>query len=342
MNNDKLNTNNNISTVNPDAWLVLLNPHAGCGKGLQDKGVVEKKLQDYSFSYKLVLSEYPGQAIFITRRYIREGYRKFLVAGGDGTLNEVVNGIYLFTTEISDDIVLGMIPVGTGNDWIKTFGIPDDYDRALKIILEGKTVRQDIGKISYNLGKKKKRRFFANIAGFGFDAMVAEKANQLKEMGMKGFRVYLQSLLSSYFNYRTTKMKVSIDNQEIEDLIFTLSIGIGKFNGGGMMQTPFAVPNNGAFQLTVIRKIGLLGILRNIIRLYSGDFVKDRRVSTYECKEVLVTGDNTIMGEVDGESLGNSSFEISMIQEKLNVIYGNDKYLNKENLAENLKETIQE
>ena len=90
------------------------------------------------------------------------------------------------------------------------------------------------------------------------------------------------------------------------------------------MQTPFAIPNNGIIQVTVIRKIGYFGILRNIIRSYSGKFVIDHRVSTFDCKEVVESGEETIMGEVDGKVLGNSTFKISMSDEKLNVIYGDD------------------
>lgn len=329
LNTDHL-LNENNSKVSPENWLVVLNPHAGCGKGARDKELIEKKLQQYSIPYQLVVSEYSGQAIFITRKYIRKGHKKILVAGGDGTLNEVVNGIFLFSADSADKFVLGMIPVGTGNDWIKTFGIPADYDSALKIILEGKIVSQDIGRIGYNLGKKKKRRYFANIAGFGFDAMVAARANELKEQGKKGFIIYLQSLIESYFHYKTCKARMKIDDLELEDYIFTTSIGIGKFNGGGMMQAPFAVPNNGEFQVTVIRKIGILGILRNLRRLYTGNFVKDRRVSTYNGRTVIIKGEKNIPGEVDGESLGNSEFKIEMISGKLNVIYGDDKYLKKD------------
>ncbi len=333
MNNNKLKDAGFDIPANSDRWLVLLNPHAGCGKGKEDQQSIVGLLKKAGFSFDLATSDYPRHAISLTIEKIKQGYRRIIVAGGDGTLNEVVNGIFVQEYISPEEITIAMIPVGTGNDWVKTFGVPLDYKKAIEIIQKEKRIGQDVGKIKYEVEGEEKIRFFANIAGFGFDAMVADKANRLKEIGMKGFRIYLQSLLSSYFHYRTNKIKVSIGKEEFEDFIFTLSIGIGKFNGGGMMQTPFAVPNNGTFQVTVIRKIGLLGILRNIIRLYSGEFVKDRRVSTFETKDVVVNGGGTIMGEVDGEGLGNSSFRISMLDKKLQVIYGSDKYLNKENLA---------
>lgn len=310
-------------------WLVVLNPHAGCGKGQQDKTKIIELLKQNNIDFTLVISEYPRHAITLSREFIERGYRKIIVAGGDGTLNEIVNGIFIQESVSPDEIIIGMLPVGTGNDWIKTFGIPADYKKALDIIIEGKIIKQDIGKVVFSDSKGPKIRFFANMAGFGFDAMVADKANTLKNKGRSGLMVYLQSLIGSFIHYTMCKTKIIVDTVEIDELVFSASIGIGKFNGGGMMQAPFAVPDNGEFQVTIIKKIGILGILRNIARLYTGDFIKDKRVSTFRATKVKIEGTHTIPGEVDGEILGNSSFLIEMVPERLAVIYGDDKYFSK-------------
>lgn len=313
-------------------WLLILNPNAGCGKGEIDKDKIIHCLEYYKISYTFISTSFPRHAISITVKYIGLGYRKIIVCGGDGTLNEVVNGIFIQESTPPKNITVGVIPVGTGNDWVKTFGIPVSYLNAVRTIVENKIVEQDIGKIIFYSNTETSTRFFANTAGFGFDALVAKKANKLKEEGKKGIRVYLQSLISSYFNYRINKAKITIDNLEIEDYVFSASIGIGRFNGGGMMQTPFAVPNNGKFQVTLIKKIGLLGILKNLRGLYSGDYVKDKRVSVFHCKKIKINGERSIQGEVDGENLGNSSFYIELLEEKLCVIYGDDKFLDKKQL----------
>lgn len=323
----------NLRKENTKQWLVILNPHAGCGMGAEDKGKLISSLDSYKISYTLITSDFPRHAISLTVKFIELGYRKIIVCGGDGTLNEVVNGVFIQESTKVSNITIGVIPVGTGNDWVKTFGIPVNYNEAIKTILENKTVEQDIGKIVYNSNNEICTRFFANIAGFGFDAMVAEKANSLKEKGKKGFLVYIQSLVSSFYNYKTCKTKIAIDNTEIEDYVFTASIGIGRFNGGGMMQTPFAVPNSGKFQVTLVKKIGFFGILLNLRGLYSGEYVKDRRVSVFHGRKVTINGANTIQGEVDGENLGNSNFHIRMLDERLRVIYGDDKCLDKRELS---------
>ena len=308
-------------------WFVILNPHAGSGRGKKDQKEILKSLSKSDLRYKLTISEFPKHAIQLTIEAIENGFRNLIVAGGDGTLNEVVNGIFSQTFCPPEEITIGMIPVGTGNDWIKTFGIPNEYKAAAKIIKKGQTMCQDVGQISFTENNAVKTCYFANMAGFGFDAMVAEKTNRLKDKGRKGIALYMQALGSSFLKYQTCKTHVVIDGKEIDELIFSTCIGIGKYNGGGMMQAPGAVPDNGYFQVTIIRKIGLFGILRNLAGLYSGEFVKDRRVSTHIASHVFISAAKNIAGEADGEILGDNKFEIGLLSQKLTVIFNPEKYL---------------
>jgi YegS/Rv2252/BmrU family lipid kinase len=308
-------------------WQVILNPHAGGGKGAHDQKIIEQQLKNSEISYQLSISQYPGHAIELTRKFILEGATQLIVAGGDGTLNEVVNGIFLAGHQCQDEITLGMLPVGTGNDWIKTFGIPDHYQNAIDILRANKTVKQDVGEITCLMDGQTTKRYFVNIAGFGFDALVAKNANNLKFKGITGIRVYIQSLLSGYLNYKSRNTKIIIDGVDLEVNLFSASIGIGKFNGGGMMQVPEANPLQGLFHVTIIRKIGIWGILTNFKGLYSGDFVRDRRVSTHSGKEIKIFSDLPLQGESDGETLGAGSFAVRMIPHRLKVIYGSDKFL---------------
>jgi YegS/Rv2252/BmrU family lipid kinase len=308
-------------------WHIILNPHAGSGKGLRDKEKIMRIVQQSQLNYGLSVSEYPGHAIQIAKELAEQGCSHFIVAGGDGTLNEVVNGFFNSSGKISDKIVIGMIPVGTGNDWIKTFGIPDDYQAAMDIILKEITVIQDVGEIKYKIDHKEAKRYFVNIVGFGFDAMVATKANKLKEKGVSGFRIYIQSLLASYFTFQAQQTEITIDGRKIDKNLFSASIGIGKYNGGGMMQVPEANPIRGIFHITLISKIGILGILKNLSGLYNGKFIRDRRVSTFTGKEVEIKAHVPLPGEADGESLGASSFNIRILPHQLKVIVGDGKFL---------------
>ncbi|HKJ44140.1 MAG TPA: hypothetical protein VKA27_18730, partial [Sunxiuqinia sp.] len=208
------------------------------------------------------------------------------------------------------------------NDWIKTFGVSSDYETAIRQIKNRKTLCQDVGQIIFSENGTQTPRFFTNMAGFGFDAFVAEKANHLKEKGRTGLLVYLQSLAASYLQYQTRQMKIILDGEEVDDLIFSVSIGIGKYNGGGMMQAPGAVPDNGLFEVTIIRKIDLLGILWNLPGLFKGTFVTDRRVSVHQARQVSLSSSQKIAGETDGELLGNHQFQVKILPQELNVIIG--------------------
>lgn len=308
-------------------WFVILNPHAGSGRGKKDRAEILKRLTNADFQYELAVSEFPKHIIQLTIEAIEKGFRSLIIAGGDGSLNEAVNGIFLQTICPPEEITVGMIPVGTGNDWIKTFGIPNHYKEAVKILKQEKVMRQDIGRIIFAENDWTKNCYFANMAGFGFDAMVATKTNRLKDKGRTGITLYLQALGSSFLNYKTAKTSVVIDGQEIEELIFSVSVGIGKFNGGGMMQAPGAVPDNGLFQVTIIREIGLFGILRNLAGLYSGKYVNDYRVSTFQARNISISSAHHIAGEADGEILGDNKFEIDILSQKLTVIYNPERYL---------------
>jgi YegS/Rv2252/BmrU family lipid kinase len=312
-------------------WQVILNPHAGCGKGSHDREKIVQLLNDAGFHFELSVSEYPGQVIELAEKLQSQGNFNFIVAGGDGTLNEVVNGLFSGDNNLSGKTTIGMFPVGTGNDWIKTFGIPDNYEEAIKIIKAGRVVDQNVGEIRYTANEKTGKRFFVNITGFGFDAVVAKNANRLKERGASVLRVYLQSLASSYFSYRSVPTIIHIDGEEMQLNLFSASIGLGKYNGGGMMQVPDANPLNSQFHVTLIRKIGIWGILTNIRGLYTGKFVRDYRVSTHTGTDIEITSDQLLPGEADGESLGNARFSIKMIPRKLTVICGPDVFLKYEN-----------
>ncbi|RPJ66138.1 MAG: diacylglycerol kinase family lipid kinase, partial [Alphaproteobacteria bacterium] len=228
-------------------WLIIVNPNAGHGKGKKDWKVIAGFLEKYNIAYTTQFTLTRRHAIVLAQDGIRDGYRKILAVGGDGTMNEIVNGI--FTQEICNttDITLGMITVGTGNDWGKLFGIPTDYEEAVKIIQEYKIRLQDAGIVYYYHGTEREARYFINIAGLGFDAVVVKRTNIQKDKGHKGKAIYFLNLLRSLLFYRHTVTSVDIDGHKIQDDIFTISIGIGRFSGGGMMQKPNAIPDEGLF-----------------------------------------------------------------------------------------------
>lgn len=149
-----------------------------------------------------------------------------------------------------DRIIVGMITAGTGNDWGRMYRIPRDYESAIRTILEKKISLQDAGVVNYIHEGTQAYRYFVNMAGIGFDAFVTMRSNRLKDNGMSCSLVYLYNILTSQYKYRHSHANVMVDEQQFKDHVFSISIGIGKYCGGGMMQTPRAVVDDGLFDVT--------------------------------------------------------------------------------------------
>ncbi len=306
-----------------EKWLVVVNPNAGSGKARKDWPLIRQLLENWGFAFKDVMTRARFDAIGVAREHIEKGFRKIIVVGGDGTLNEVVNGIFLQHQVPTTDISIGMITVGTGNDWGRMYHIPFKYKKAIKTIKKGKTFVQDAGRVKYHLNDKSEERYFVNIAGMGFDALVAQKTNALKEKGRGGAMAYLYNLVTGLFQYKITRLRIAVEGNEVfEDDVFSMSLGVCKYNGGGMMQLPAAVPDDGIFDITVIRKTSKLKIIRNIKNLYDGSFTRLPEVETYRGRSVRIVSipSNSVFLETDGESLGHSPLEFNVIPRSVKVI----------------------
>jgi YegS/Rv2252/BmrU family lipid kinase len=305
-----------------DGLMVIVNPNAGTGRGRKDWEQIAFLLRHYNLPFDFRFSEGKGHTITIAREAIENGYRRIVTVGGDGTLNEALNGVYLNTACKPDQVSMGVIPVGTGNDWGRMFGVPADYAAAVRIIAENKTLLHDVGVITYTERDQEKTRFFINIAGFGFESAVVKRTNLQKEKGRGGKLIYLIALVTTLFSYRNARTYLTIDTQEISTDIFSINIGNGRFCGGGMRQTPEALPDDGYLDVTVIKNMGKLEIIRNLKILYNGKILEHSKITGYRCREIRISSDKQIWAEADGETLGHTPSRITLLPGAINMIYG--------------------
>ena len=303
-------------------YLVIVNPNAGGRKAEKDWPKIKELLAQHAIDYDLIFTKYRHHAIQVVPEKIKENnYHKIIAVGGDGTVNEVVNGIFAQDIIPTKDIQLGVIMIGTGNDWGKMFDIPSDYSEAIALIIEGKSFIQDVGHVSYFVGNEEKTRYFINCAGLGFDALVTETTNKDKDLGNSSTLSYFKSLIGSLFRYKPIDVKVHIDNREIlNGKLFTLSLGIGKYTGGGMQQNPNAIADDGLFDLMLVDNIAKTKLIRKIKKLYDGSINDIKEVQSYRSNNLKVESDHKLMLEVDGESLGHAPFTFGLIPESLQVI----------------------
>ncbi len=306
-------------------WFVVINPVAGKGRGLLDWPYISKLLRDNGIAYDAVFSEKKYHSVELTVEAIGKSYRKILVVGGDGTLHEVVNGIFLQKNVPATDITIGVIPVGSGNDWVRMFGIRHKYSDSIRAIVKGRSIVQDCGELSYYESKVNHTRFMANMAGLGLDGYVNQRYTRIKEQGrVTGRLTYIVTLIRSLFTYRPIPMKIWIDGElTIEDKILTGVVAIGKYNGGGMLQAPHAVVDDGLFDVTFICRGSSLTVLRYFKSLFNGSIYDVPNARYFQCKSIRIESPKGIV-EVDGEPLGTSPFHFELKPKQIRIIVGEE------------------
>jgi len=246
-----------------DNWYTIINPTSGSGKSLRQLNLIKNLFKKNNLNTTIVLTEYIHHEKELVQTAIKQGYTKFICVGGDGTLHHIINGIMSQKTIATNKIKVGVIPVGTGNDWVKTYKIPNKIEGAIQIINKGKTIFQDIGYLK--LLDTNTELYFNNLAGIGFDAFVVRRISSFKKIGTIA---YLLGGIISFFSYKKNKLHVIIDNKNIKTKIFMISIGLCKYSGGGMQLTDFKKHKNGVFDITLIKNITLIKvfyILKNCI-----------------------------------------------------------------------------
>lgn len=305
-------------------WLVIINPNSGSHKGERDWPVIHSLLHEAGLSFQYIFSEYHRHAISITTTGIKQGFRHIIAVGGDGTINEVVNGIFDQDSVPTSEITLGAITIGTGNDWGRMFDIPVNYKDAIDVLKSEKTFLQDAGIVKYTNGSTNNLRYFINIAGLGFDAVVAKRTNVLKEFGKSNTFSYLTSLFSALLKYKYTKAEIIVDKSrhKVNTELFSMNVGICQYNGGGMKQVPNAIPDDGLFDLTVISKMRKISVIRHLNKLYRGTHLTLPYVKSFRASSVVIDSTSPIMLEVDGESLGHTPLEFKIIPKSIKVIVG--------------------
>jgi YegS/Rv2252/BmrU family lipid kinase len=304
-------------------YLFIFNPKAGAGNDIVFKEELLRVLDNYLINYKLVETSAPKHAYRYTQEYISFGYKHFVIVGGDGTLNEVVNGMFTQKIVPTTDFFLGMIPMGTGNDWARYFQLSSNLDEAVKRIVDGDSILQDIGVITYYKDEVETQSYFVNIAGFGFDAAIVLATNKMHERGKRKKSAYLFNLLKCMIRYKNIFMQIDINGELVSGPVYSISVGNGKYSGGGMSQTPNACINDGLLDVTIYMRLTKLRIIRNVAKLYNGKILSIKGVSAYKTTKFTISSADSLFAEIDGEVIGGGPFTVSIIPNAIHVMGAN-------------------
>ncbi len=281
--------------------LIIANPAAGANKASKIIPLTEEILKKKGIEYVLEITQCKGDEIGIAREGIKRGFKLIAALGGDGTVNQVVNGI------VGSGVTLGVIPAGTGSDLVKTLNIPVKTEDAVDVLLNGKERLIDIGEIK---GKAwKESRYFINIAGIGIDAVTVKELEYAKTI-FKGKPAYFYALFRALKKYRGLTLKIKMKDINISVFAYLTAVANGKFFGGGFKITPDADTGDGLFDICVVEKAGIIKTLLNLTKVIKGTHAKIPEVRMFRADKVIISSDCLMPVEIDGE-VGGEDAEFS-------------------------------
>lgn len=306
-------------------WIAVVNPNAGGGKVASEWPVLSNMLKDRGLDFEEVFTTHRYHAVELVIYALKRGFRKIISVGGDGTLHEIVNGLFYQQEVPVKDVTVAVLPAGSANDWTRMYCIPRDYDKAVDTIMEGRTVSQDIGRVEYMQAGVRNTRYMVNVAGVGLDANICWHCNLAKNKGKGGDLAYIKAAFKALVGRRSNPAKVIADGKNFfTGKVFSVGFGIGKYSGGGMIQVPDAVADDGKINLMVARKVSKIKFLFLFKELFKGTIYSVREVSHKMVTRVSVIARKPDRVEIDGEVVGTTPLTMEVIPNALNVIVGRD------------------
>jgi YegS/Rv2252/BmrU family lipid kinase len=283
---------------------VILNPHAAGGRALKTLPRVTKALSDLGVRFSLFVTSGPREAQTMALQFANDGVERVIAVGGDGTFNEVANGLL----EADRLVPMGIVPAGTGCDLPRTLGLTaKSIEESVRIACLGTATRMDVGFARCDTGE---RRYFVNVAGLGFDATVADRAARTKLPG--GKISYLAALATSLARYKNISVTVTSDTLSVQTRAVFVTVANARYFGGGFMITPMADISDAKLDLAIIGDLGIPELLRNIPSVYRGKHTNHPKFTHAQCTHVRVESSELAIVQVDGEILGRSPVEFSI------------------------------
>jgi YegS/Rv2252/BmrU family lipid kinase len=285
---------------------LILNPAAGRGTAGKSEAELAKELKDQLGDVHLHRTNARGHATQIANELKNEN-AVIITAGGDGTIYETVNGL------VGGACTLGIIPIGSGNDFIKMLKLPLDIRSAIEVIKRRNTMIIDIGTVGEG--------YFTNGLGMGFDAEVVIETQKVKRL--RGFFIYLYSVFRTLTHYKNRIVTISIDGKTETREVFMISVGNGECFGGGFYLTPGAEINDGILDLCIFRGLSRKEVLMHLPKALSGKHIHLPQVECLRAKNIIVEAAEGIPVHADGELLSSNltRVEVGVLHGALNVIH---------------------
>lgn len=300
--------------MTPDLF-VLVNPASGSGKGARMLPRLVDALAGHGLEPRILTTTGPGDGARLAQEAVAEGAARLLVVGGDGTIHEVVNGLLAAAAEPPP---LGIIPVGTGNDFYRIVGAPKDIPGAVRVLVGGRVRRVDVGRARWD-GQE---RYFVNLMGVGLDVEVLLRRARVQVLS--GLAQYLVALLGALVRFRAVPVRVTLaDGERFEAPTMLSAVTVGPSAGGGFLLNPTAVADDGFLDLCFVDRLNLLQVARAIPRVIRGTHgtLNGIRLRRFQRVEFGSGNGGPLPFELDGELMpaAASSIQIDVMPKRLGV-----------------------
>ncbi|QXP66289.1 diacylglycerol kinase family protein [Polaribacter sp. AHE13PA] len=296
------------------SWFIIANPISGNRNFSKKWKEIQQLLNNKKIDFSFAFTKFSKHEIELVDTAIQQGFRSIISIGGDGTLHNVVNGIMTQRYAKTSDITIAVIPQGTGNDWIKTYNIPNSVKKAIEIIHKKNIILQDIGVLKTD----NRTVFFNNVAGLGYDGYIVNKLKTLKNFGSLA---YILSGIAGLLLYKKTVFKIIFDDKILETNCLMTVFGICKFSGGGMQFTKNVNSTDGLLDITIAKNLNILDLILNLPKLYSGKIVDHKKLETYKTKAIRVVPKTAKpFIQADGEIIGTGEVHVKIIEKAINFV----------------------
>ena len=283
---------------------LIVNPTSAGGKLRARWDEIRQTLEAENFPFEAAFTECRGHASELARAALARGCDLVVAVGGDGTLNEVLNGMIQDGTAIKPDASLGVISTGTGSDFARTLGLPRDMVAEARRLAKARTKRSiDVGEVIYPVNGESASRYFINVAGMGFDGEVIQRIEKNGKRGA-GTLPYLTTLILTISAYHNKDLTLKVDGQPVRGRMNAVVVSNGKYFGGGMMVAPHALLDDGQFDVITIGDMNTFEVLMNTPKIYKGTHLSHPKVSEYHGRTVQVEPEQQMLIQVDGELVG--------------------------------------
>lgn len=300
-----------------DQAKVIVNPAASGGRVRQQWPQLRETLRHGGLRFDAELTARPGHATEIARQALEQGFRYFVAVGGDGTVHEVVNGL-VTERRVPPEVTLSIIPGGTGSDYVRLLGLSRDPAQACQTTLGQQTRTMDIGEIECLSDGEPVTRYFVNVAGLGFDGDVAVRMRHMSKR-ISGTLPYLTNLVLTLLSYENKDVQLSVDGQPLQGRYNSVIVCNGQYFGGGMWVGPQAAPDDGIFDLVLLKDLNKLEFLLNVPRVYKGTHLTHPKVQALQGREVQVEARQRMFIQAEGELVGEAPVTFRIIPGALNL-----------------------